>query len=352
MILLVLFIINGLGKDPCVNPRFYWLNNNAFKNNNNWPLIDKNQFVLTENFTQCGVSWIDLYNIDITLIKEDKILWLLLFQEYCGSSLNIAKLQYFLNNLTPEQELLNENMIKILNNQISGIQEYIIKAYNILDSYCDKMADLNFLDSKIYTINILTNLSVVNNGVLIGYCDNIYYPDNLLLDIYTLFYNTTYHDNSKYNESEFLSYKPQYYNTSELKDQFINGNWVIGFLVNKQSNLFLFLIVLLCVFVIVSQTCWYHGNCIICRSKSQNNGEVQTIHRCIKPDHWYWVIKGCLRQIFCCLCDYTIKRRKREEDDDDDDYKGNIDDTSIILDDFTDPPTIFRIEKDNKEKTG
>lgn len=347
MITLLLLILGIYTKDPCVNPRFYWLNNNAFTNNNNWPLLDKNQFVLTENFTQCGVEWFDLYNIDITLIKDEKKIWLLLFQQYCSSSLNIAKLELFINNLTPEQELLNENMINNLKNQIVLLKEYLIKSFNLLDSYCDKMNDLNFLDAKIYTINLLQNLSIINNGILIGYCDNIYYPNNLLLDIYTLFYNTSFHDNSKYNQTEFLTFKP--YNITELKDQFINGNWVTNIVFNKQSSLFLFLILMLAIFVIVSQTCWYYGNCIICRQKTQS--EVKTIPRCLHPNICYWTIRGCLRLLFCGLCDRVKKKKKNDDDIDINDEDYSINEDAIVLDDlgFENTPNIIKIESNNNK---
>lgn len=351
---LLLFIICIYTKEPCVYPRFYWLNNNAFINNNNWPLIDKNQFVLTENFTQCGVSWIDLYNIDITLIKEEKILWLLLFQQYCSSSLNIAKIERFLSKLTPEEELLNENMIKKLKTQITILQESVVKSFNLLDSYCDKMDDLNFLDARIYTINILQNLSVINNGVLVGYCDNIYYPNNLRLDLYTIFQNTSYNDNSKYNETEFLSFKPKYYNTTEIRDQFISGNWVVNILINKQLALFLFLTLLLSIFVIFSQTCWYYGNCIICRHRITNNNEVTSSSSRCRLNICYWSIKGCLNRIFCCLCDYSRRKRKNDDDEnyDDDDltYGKKNNDDPIILDDFVNVPNTLILSNNNKDK--
>lgn len=330
LILLLLFINNIYTKDPCIYPRYYWINNNAYINDNNWPLIDKNQFVLTENFTQCGVPWIDLYNLDITLIeKEEKILWLLLFQQYCTSSLNIARIEYFLSRLTPEDELLNENIVKYLETQLIMIQEYIIKSVNLLDSYCDKMDDLNFLDAKIYTINILKNLSIVNNGILVGYCDNINYQNNLRLDIYNLFQNTSYIDNSTYNESLFLSYRPINYNTSDIRDQFINGNWVINILINKKLALFLFLTLLLSIFVIFSQTCWYYGNCIKCR---KNDNEVKTYPRCIQLNACYWSIKG----LFCCLCD-VWKRRRKNKDIEEDVYDSGGD-GPIMLNDFPETP--------------
>lgn len=286
-------------EDLCIYPSFYWRTNNLYSNQINWPSIQSNQLIQTENFTQCGVSWIDLYLLDLTLINQNNLLWLLLFQEYCSASLNLAKINLFLNNMSPEYELLNEKILTNLKNQIEQVNEYINKAFKLLDDYCIKMSDLNYQNNKNYLIDILNNINKINNGVILGYCDDIYFENNLVLDMYSIFQNTSFHDNGTFNDT--LSYKPLYFNVSNLRNQFINGNWLLNLTVDKNFTLMLFLSLLLCCFVIVSIICCFYGKCMKIRRKPEDGTNTKC---CLKCN---------LRSIYnicCCCCLFMIKRYK------------------------------------------
>lgn len=283
MIFLLLFVNLIESKEICIYPHFYWVNNNAFTNNNNWPLIETNQIIQTEIFTQCGVKWIDLFLKDITLVKQNNQLWLLLFQEYCQSSLNYIKIK---NNL----DKLSQNQL----NEIQNLDEYLIKALDILNRYCDKMADLNYFESKLYTINILKNLSIINDGKIIEYCNDIYFPSLLNFNMYSIFQNISFKDNSQFNETAFINVKPLYFDFENKTKQFISGNWVMNIEINKNTALILFIIILLMCFALVSQTWLYFGKCFQIRKKNQSNHEDENNF-------------SCCATFYVCLCLYSRK---------------------------------------------
>src|SRR5690348_1285177 len=120
MILLILLLIELIySTQPCIYPSFYWINNNFYKNGKSWPLIEQNQYIKTEDFTQCGVSWPDLLDIDFTQVKERNLLWLLLFQQYSISSLNRGILKQFFDNISPEKLLYyDEDLIRNIQNEL------------------------------------------------------------------------------------------------------------------------------------------------------------------------------------------------------------------------------------------
>jgi hypothetical protein len=333
MILLFYFIVQVFSDEPCVYPSFYWRDNNAFsKSEDDWPLIEKNQFVKTENFTICQITWLDLYNLDISLIQEKNILWLLLFQSYCTSTLNYAKITDFLEGLTPEQKAFyDDKVFEMLDRELLLLNENMIKSFNLLDRNCEKMSDLNFFESKLMTISLIKNLSRINSGSIIGYCnDDVKKFENINLKIYTLFQNTSYHDLSEFNISNLLYLKPLYYDTNITQSQFIMNDWVINIEINKKTALTLFLLIISLVFIGIFQIWYFYGNC--CRIKNRlslanksdeeekfvGNNESPCGRRC------------CTIFFRCCNALFKKKKVKIEDYGNEGDDDGNI----IKLEDF------------------
>jgi hypothetical protein len=326
MVLLLLFIIKVLSNEPCVFPSFYWLNNNAFTNENDWPLIEKNQFVKTENFTLCDISWLDLFKIDITIIAEKNILWLLLFQSYCGSVLNQAKITNFLEGLTQsEKAFLSDDVLEFVENEINSLNENIIKAYNLLDKFCERMSDLNYYESKLITISLVKNLSRINNGYVFGFCSDKNPVKDINLDIFTIFQNVTYKDKSEFNNSDLLNLKPLYYNITATQNQFIYDDWVVNIEINKKFALTLILFLITAVFLIIVSTWYHYGNCLRIKNRLSltYSNEEREISSNTEPSCHRKCFGFCFRICGCFqggwlnkCCNNLFKKKKANIDDD------------------------------------
>jgi len=334
ILLLLLFIIEVLSNEPCVLPSFYWLTNNAFTNENDWPLIEKNQFVKTENFTLCEIGWLDLFALDISLIQEKNILWLLLFQSYCTSTLNKAKITNFLEGLTQDEKaFFSDDVFELLDNELNDLTENMIKSFNLLDRFCDRMADLNYYESKLMTISLIKNLSRINNGNILGFCTEKNSLKDVNLDIFTIFQNVSYKDKSDYNNTDLMYLKPLYHNTNNTQSQFIFDDWVVTIEINKKFALILFLCLITSIFLLITHIWYIHGNC--CRIKNRfslvNSSEEREISAhpqssCLRKCTTLCIrICGCFQGGWLNTCCTKLFKKKRVDDDDD---------TIIVLEDF------------------
>lgn len=323
MFLLLIFLFNNniiLSKDPCIYTQNYWLNNNYYLNQNSWPEIVQNQFIKTENYTQCGNTWIDLYNIDITLINKQKnILWLLLFQQYCTATLNNAKLQKFLDDNSKNPIFFDQYIINLIKDELDNLNENLVKSFSLLDQYCEKMSDLNFIETEEYTINILKNLSKINNGFIIGYCDDEYLDfnnnGNLRFDIYSLFQNNSYIDNSIFNyTTNLFPIKPLYPQILDYQNQFIAGNWVMNILIDKKFALILLILNLVLSFLLLVQIWWFYGNFIKIRRKPKDiNNSEDDKHPSNLLINCYILCTRIFKCLCCCFYKYKLWKRERED---------------------------------------
>lgn len=301
MLVLILILIPLISSDhlPCVYPSFYWINNNFYKNGVAWPSIEQNQFIKTENFTQCGVEWPDLLAIDFTLVKSENLLWLLLFQQYCISSLNNGILSNYINNMTPEQKLLNSEEIYMVLDELTKNQGYLLQSVSILDRYCNNMGDMNYDNTKEFTIELLSNISILNQGYIVGYCEDQYHPYIIPdLSIFSLFYNESYYDESTYNGTVNISLIPQYYgNLTDKMNQFIYNNWIINISIDKKFALIIVTLLVLMCFTMVLQLGFTFGPCYHYQNKQMSDNE--TLNRYKKSLLWH-KIRTCVMAILCC----------------------------------------------------
>src|SRR6185436_2046536 len=143
-------------------------------------------------------------------------------------------------------------------------------------------------ESKFYTIQILKNLSRINDGKIIEYCDDLYFPSQLNFNLYSIFQNISFKDNSKFNDTAFINVNPLYFDYENKTKQYISGNWVMNIEINKNFALTLFIVLLLMCFALVSQTWLFFGQCFQIRKKHQFENDEQQV--------------SCCTQFYVCLC--------------------------------------------------
>lgn len=298
---------------PCIYPSFYWVNNNYYKNKVEWPLIDNNQYTKTEDFTQCGITWPKLLDLDFIMVKEKNILWLLLFQHYSLASLNNALLKKFFDSIPPEKIPNYDNdLINDIKNKLNTNSIYLLKAFSILDNYCNKMADLNFIGTKDYIIDLVKNISLLNSGKIVDYCDDLYTDLKIPnYDDYTLFYNETYKDKSIYNSSLNISLKPLYYddNNEDIQKQYIYSNWVMNITIDKRFALSIVISITLMGFLMLILIAYFGPF-------TKNADNEANINRSSRISLLRHNCTFCFKRIFCCCikcysCIHnTIERNK------------------------------------------
>jgi cbb3-type cytochrome oxidase subunit 3 len=182
------------------------------------------------------------------------------------------------------------------------------------------------------TISLLKNLSRINSGSIIGYCnDDVKKFENINLKMFTLFQNSSYHDLSEFNISNLLYLKPLYYDTNLTQSQFIVNDWVINIEINKKTALTLFLIIISLIFIGIFQIWYFYGNCCRIKQRFSLMKKANDEEKFVNNESSYGR-KCCgifLKCISCCGGLYTMFKKKKKKIDDDDD------DNIIKLDDFT-----------------
>ncbi len=149
-----------------------------------------------------------------------------------------------------------EFVIKI-RDSISETEISIIKAYDMLDRYCDNMTRLNFALPRLYTKEIISSLRNFNMGSnLMGYCLDQNLLNKLLPfygnnndSVYTLFINQSYNNitNNTYGGTltPKLLYPRNYTFNNKENKQFIFNPFMFNIMVDRH-----FIIISVC-FIIV-----------------------------------------------------------------------------------------------------
>lgn len=283
----------------CIYPQFYWVNNLS---KSLWPKINENQTILTENLTICGTRWIDLMSIDVTLIDQENLSWLLLFHQYCIASLNRVIVNNFYERLN--KTYIESDIITFLQSQLLEIKQYIFISFDLLERYCDKMPELQ----NSQTIDIMDRLYNFNSGTIIGYCSDIYNNDSE--NIYKNINNSLYQNN---NFTGIISLILDYGNTEldSIQKQFIYLPFILNFIIDKEFALCLFILLLFMSLLIVIQNCFFYGGCIKFR-KSRLDYDKSIENRCT------FQILRMIRKVLLCYCciQYFISKDNYEKQSD------------------------------------
>lgn len=251
-------------QQPCVYPLIHWI-----KTNEPWPILYRNQEVPTKNFTQCHIQWYELIEIDIASVNQNNRLWLILFQQYIVAKMNLRLLTLFMNSLTASGGINNNDVFFIDRTVITRIIDSItitdiaiVKAFDILDRYCDDMTLINYVKTQIYTLEVLSVLEQFNGGgMAIGYCKlmdgmteeegGLSYFIEYPFSVYTFFKNYTmeninndYNNNNNNNNtnqtSSMLIIFPILNDTDIEQRQYVLDPFMIEFFVDKKIIIILF----------------------------------------------------------------------------------------------------------------
>jgi hypothetical protein len=249
------------------------------------------------------------------------LLWLLLFHQFCTASLNRAYIINFIDNIPRNDSVLNIEIIQFLQKEMDILHENIIMAFEILDSHCNKMADINLLNTKTLTISIISKLKSINSGGLIGYCDGNIQSQEMTFTMFTLFHNISYQDMSIFNGS-MDNIIPFYFNKNITQKQFIFDPFTVNFYIDKEFAFVLFIISSILCFIVIAQALYYYGNC--CRIKINRNNEPfvnSTTKSCFHTTKIYTFnllmcifkgVKFLLYYVFCCCIFYDNKGKIRD----------------------------------------